>query len=147
MVEVAQVNYGHRLDPGAIRVLLTSSQRGVIQDLLARGLRVETAAKRNLAGVGGPKRIDTGRLRASISTQLVMRNGAPAVLVGTSIKYARFVHDGTGIYGPRGIPIRPRRAKFLRFKPKDSRRYVYARKVKGMKPNAFLLNALRAAHH
>lgn len=116
-----------------------------MRDMLRRGLLVETQAKRNLSGIGGPKRIDTGRLRASIATVAVTRNGEPAVLVGTNVKYARWVHDGTGIYGPRGVPIRPRTKKFLRFKPRGARRYIYARSVKGMKPNRFLTNALSAA--
>ncbi len=128
-----------------MRALLASPRGGVARDLLRRGLRVETQAKRNLGGVDGPKRIDTGRLRASINTQLVTRNGEPAVIVGTNVFYARFVHGGTGLYGPRGRKITPKRAKRLRFRPHGSGRYVYARSVRGMKPNHFLTNALRAA--
>ncbi len=89
--------------------------------------------------------MDTGRLRASINTQLVIRNGRPVAVVGTNVFYARFVHDGTGLYGPRHRLIRPVRRKFLRFRPAGSRRFVYVRSVKGMVPNPFLRNALRAA--
>lgn len=142
---MARVSYTHRLDLPAVRALLTSPRGGVVRDLLRRGLRVESQAKRNLAGIGGPKRIDTGRLRASISTQVVFRSGEPAVIVGTNVKYARWVHDGTGLYGPRQAVIRPRRGKFLRFKPKGAHKFVYARKVRGMRPNPFLRNALPAA--
>lgn len=142
---VAQVSYTHRLDPAGIRLLLTSPQGGVYRDLLRRGLAVETQAKRNLGGIGGPKRIDTGRLRASIAIQVVRRDESWAVIVGTNVNYARWVHDGTGIYGPRHRPIRPIRARRLRFKPKDSRKFVYARQVKGMVPNRFLSNALSVA--
>lgn len=142
---MARVTYSHRLDLTAVRMLLTSPQGGVVQDLLRRGLRVETQAKRNLTGISGPKRVDTGRLRASINTQVVSRNGDPAVIVGTDVFYARYVHDGTGIYGPLGRPIRPRRAKRLRFRPKGSRKFVYARSVRGMVANPFLRNALPAA--
>lgn len=142
---MAQISWSHRLDVSAIRVLLTSPQRGVVQDLLRRGLLVETQAKRNLGGVGGPRRIDTGRLRASINTQLVRRNDAMAVIVGTNVKYARFVHDGTGLYGPRHRMIRPVRRKFLRFRVRGTRGYIYARAVKGSPGNAFLKNALPAA--
>jgi len=142
---VAVVSYSHRLDTAAIRNLLTSRQGPIVRDLLRRGLLVETQAKRNLGGIGGPKRVDTGRLRASINTSLVTRDGVPTVLVGTNVRYAMWVHNGTGIYGPSARPIRPRRAQFLRFRPRTSRRFVYARQVKGMKPNAFLKNALSAA--
>lgn len=139
------VTWSHRLDLGAVRAILSAPNGAVVRDLLRRGLLVETQAKRNLGGIGGPKRIDTGRLRASIATQVVHRNGLPTVIVGTNVNYARMVHDGTGIYGPLGRPIRPRRAKRLRFRPKGSRRFVYARQVKGMRPNRFLANALTAA--
>jgi hypothetical protein len=142
---MATVTWSHQLDLGAVRALLTSPTGGVVRDLLRRGLLVETQAKRNLGGIGGPKRIDTGRLRASIATVVVTRNNEPAVLVGTNVNYARYVHDGTGLYGPRHTVIRPRRGKYLRFKPRGSRKWVYARQVKGMRPNPFLANALPAA--
>lgn len=142
---MAQISWSQRLDTGAIRALLTSPQRGVVQDLLRRGLLVETQAKRNLGGVGGPKRIDAGRLRASVATQLVTRDAQPAVLVGSNVKYARFVHDGTGLYGPRHQVIKPLRRKALRFRVKGQRGYVYARSVKGSSGNPFLKNALPAA--
>ena len=142
---MVSVSYSHQFSIAQLRSVLTSPQGGLYRDLLRRGLAVETQAKRNLGGIDGPKRIDTGRLRASIHTTIVLRNGNPTALVGTNVKYAILVHDGTGIYGPRHRPIRPRRAKFLRFRPKGKRGFVYAREVKGMKPNAFLRNALRAA--
>ena len=142
---MATVSWSHQLDLGAVRTLLNSPTGGVVRDLLRRGFLVETQAKRNLGGVGGPKRIDTGRLRASIATVVVHRNNTPAVLVGTNVNYALFVHDGTGLYGPRHAPIRPRRGKYLRFRPRGSKRWVYARQVKGMRPNPFLTNALPAA--
>ena len=144
---MASVSYSQRLDLAAIRQLVTSPRGGVVQDLLRRGLLVETQAKRNLGGIGGPKRVDTGRLRASINTQLVTRDGQPAVLVGTNVRYARWVHDGTGIYGPRGRRITPKSHKRLRFRPKGSRKFVYARSVAGMRPNPFMKNALHAARN
>lgn len=142
---MATAEFSHQLDLGAVARLLNSPQGGVTRDLLRRGLLVETQAKRNLGGIGGPKRIDTGRLRASVATVVVTRQARPVVLVGTNVNYARYVHDGTGIYGPRHRPIRPKRAKFLRFRPKGGGRWVYARQVKGMRPNPFLTNALPAA--
>ncbi|HET6479879.1 MAG TPA: hypothetical protein VFG35_07560 [Actinoplanes sp.] len=142
---MASASFSHRLDLAAVRALISSPQGGVYRDLLRRGLLVETQAKRNLGGIDGPKRIDTGRLRASINTQVVQRPNGPAVIVGTNVWYAILVHNGTGIYGPRQGMIRPVRAKRLRFKPRGSRKFVYARAVRGMAPNAFLKNALWAA--
>lgn len=135
----------HRLHQGELDRLLKSPNGAVAKDLLRRGLRVESQAKRNLGGVDGPKRVDTGRLRASITTQLVTIRGWPAVRVGTNVSYAVYVHEGTGIYGPRGVPIRPVRARMLRFVPRGQTKPVYARQVRGMVPNRFLKNALHAA--
>lgn len=142
---MVQVHFTHRLNMTALNQLLSGPRGGVAQDMLRRGLLVETQAKRNVSGEGGPKRVDTGRLRASIDTQLVVRGGKPIAVVGTNVFYARWVHDGTGIYGPRHRRITPVRRKRLRFKPRGSGRYVYARSVRGMIPNPFLANALSAA--
>lgn len=142
---MAIVRFTHRLDLSAVRVLLTSPHGGVAQDMLRRGLLVETQAKRNLGGIDGPKRIDTGRLRASINTQLITRDGAPAAVVGTNVFYARFVHDGTGLYGPRHAVIKPKRRKFLRYRSRQTGKWTFARQVRGSRGNPFLLNALPAA--
>ena len=47
--------------------------------------------------------------------------------------------------GPRHQPIKPKRAKRLRFRPHGKSRYVYAKQVAGIRPNPFLRNALPAA--
>jgi hypothetical protein len=135
----------HRLNQAELERLLRSPNGAVARDLLRRGLRVETQAKINLGGVDGPKRVDTGRLRASVATQLITLHGWPAVRVGTNVSYAIYVHEGTGIYGPRGAPIRPVNARVLRFVPRGQTQPVYAHQVRGMQPNHFLTNALRAA--
>jgi hypothetical protein len=152
------VTWSQQLNLAQLRAVLASPRGPVVRDLLRRGFAVETQAKRNLSGIGGPKRIDTGRLRASIHTAVVFRNGAPAVTIGTNVIYARWVHDGTGIYGPRHQLIRPKRGEFLRFpatgvhrvyQPKKGkarrRSFIYTKEVKGMRPNPFLRNALPAA--
>jgi hypothetical protein len=136
----------HTIHHATLQAFLRSPTGGVARDILRRGLKVETAAKRNLAGANGkPRRIDTGQTRASIATVLLFPAGVPTARIGTPLRRARWIHDGTGIYGPRRTPIRPTRAKFLRFKPKGSRRYIYVRSVKGMRANPFLKDALAAA--
>lgn len=136
----------HRINYAALNVLLRSPSGGVARDMLRRGLKVESAAKRNLAGANGaPKRIDTGQTRASVNTRLVVWRGLPASRIGTPLRRARWIHDGTGIYGPRRTPIVPKTATFLRFRPKGGRRVIYVRSVKGMRPNRFLADALSAA--
>jgi hypothetical protein len=120
------------------------------KDLYRRGLKVQSRARLLLsgAGAGHPKRVDTGHLRSSVQVQLRQYGaGKPAVRIGTNVRYARWVHDGTGLYGPRRRLIRPKRAKVLRFSGRRYGKtgYIYARHVKGMKPNAFLEDALIAA--
>ena len=119
------------------------------KDLYRRGLKVQTRARLLLSGSGAghPKRVDTGHLRSSVQVQLRQVLGSPAVRIGTNVTYSRYVHDGTGLYGPRRRKIRPKRAKALRFKGAryGKRGYIYAHSVKGMKPNHFLEDALIAA--
>lgn len=140
-------NVKHQLNTGAVAALLASPQGGVAKDLLRRGLKVESKAKQNLGS--NPRRIDTGRLRASIRTIMLMLGGKPAVRVGTGLDYARYVHDGTGLYGPKGAYIVPINKKILRWKAKKGKGgkggYVFAKRSSGMKPNPFLKNALSAA--
>lgn len=131
-----------RHHPGAYLALYAS--RNVGENMFLRGLRVETRAKQNL-NLNTPRRVDTGRLRSDISTTRIRRGIVHGARVGTRVLYGRYVHEGTGIYGPRRRMIVPKRAAVLRFKPKGSAVYVYARSVKGMKPNRYLTDALPAA--
>lgn len=126
-----------RLDDAAVRRLVSSPDGMFARELRRRGARVETEAKRRCP-------IDTGRLRSSIRTELVTVDGQLAAKVGTNVKYAIFVERGTGIYGPRGQPIRPVRARALRWVPRGQNEAVFAREVRGMKPRPFLLPALES---
>lgn len=137
----------HKLNPVEIDRILTSPTGPVAKAMLVRGYRVQAQARKNLGGgLSGPKRIDTGKLRASISVELKLKNTRTlTVRIGTNVEYAIWVHDGTGIYGPMHRPITPKKSRYLRFKPKGSSKYVYAQSVKGMRPNPFLLDALPAA--
>ena len=143
----------HKLDQAAVRELLTGPRGAVAKDMFRRGLRVETKAKQNLQT--DPRRVDTGRLRSSINTQAVTVDGVPAVAVGTNVKYAIYVHEGTGLYGPKAKYIVPVSKQALRWKTRGrgmaARRaagaggYTFAQRSSGMRPNPFLKNALPAA--
>ena len=50
--------------------------------------------------------------------------------------YLQFPNDGTGVYGPRHAPIRPKRAKTLHFFWRG--REWFLRSVKGQKPKKFV---------
>lgn len=144
---MANARVTHRLNQVAIRALLSGDEGPVAKELLVRGYRVQSRAKQNLSGStgSGPKRVDTGRLRASITVQLVRRMGYPAVRIGTNVKYGMWVHDGTGLYGPRHSYIYPKTKRYMRWRPKGSQAYVYAKRTKGMRGNPFLTEALEHA--
>lgn len=61
---------------------IAAMQRDLIgPELQRRGLKVEAAAKQIV-------HVDTGRLRASIATELTEIDGAPAALIGSTVEYA-----------------------------------------------------------
>lgn len=105
--------------------------------------------------------IDTGALRTSIEYVMDVRGDRVHVVIGSPLPYARYLHEGTGIHGPHGTPIVPLRAESpsggpaaLKFKPSGAglgvalaagnRKFVFARSVQGIRPNPFLVKALRA---
>ena len=101
---------------------------------------------------------DTGALAASLEPTVNVYGKLVVGRVGTPLEYARYIHEGTGIYGPKHTPIRPVTAKALRFKPgrmigplpagkagtspEDRGGFVFARSVKGIPPHPFLIEAL-----
>lgn len=136
----------HKLNQAAVSALLRSSSGGLARDMARRGLKVETAAKRNLAGGNGaPRRINNGILRDTTQARPTTWKGLPASRIGTPMRYARAVHDGTGLFGPKKRKITPKTKQALRFKPKGSSRFIVRRSVKGMVANPFLADALAAA--
>lgn len=83
-------------------------------------------------------RVDTGALRQSImSWKLRATNTQVWWAVGSQLPYALYQHEGT--HGP----ILPRRAKVLRFRPKGSNAYVFARQVRGVTGEPFLTDPLK----
>lgn len=111
--------------------------------MLRRGKKVESAAKRRISV--SPKRVETGNLRSRIDARLFSYRWTYGSRIGTNVFYALWVHNGTGLYGPRHMKILPKKGKYLRFVPKGSSEAVFARSVKGMRPNPFLKDALPAA--
>ena len=143
----------HKFNDAVLLHIFKSPQGAVTKDLLKRGARVQSRARKNLGGGtgSGPKRVNTGLLRASIAVALVPRADGIAVRIGTGVYYALYVHDGTGLYGPKHKLIYPRTARVLVFKSKvygaKKGKYagkVFARFVRGMRPNPFLKDALPA---
>lgn len=82
----------------------------------------------------------TGRLSQS---HYVKRRGPLEIAIGNDAAtadgkpYAKFLHDGTGIYGPKKRPITPKKADYLQFKLPNGQ-WVRTKSVKGVKPMKWL---------
>lgn len=142
-----------RLHEDAIRELLTSQAGPVVREVSTYTRRTANGARRRAPG-------DTGQLRGSIQENITVSGLRVVGRVYSPLKHAIYQHEGTGIYGPTGQPIRPKKGKFLVFEPgrgtgplriggkhaaPGKRGLVFAREVKGVPPNPFLTDALRAA--
>ena len=125
-------------DRNSINAMLHSDNGMTGREINRRGVRVLTRAK-ELVGIA------SGRLHNSLRMIRSSVGGEVSVTIYTPVRYARFHHDGTGIFGRTGQPIRPRNARALRFKPRGSSQFVYAASVRGSRPNPFMREALLAA--
>lgn len=130
-----------RLDGKAIDRLLREKDGDVGRFLLRLALKVETEAKRL---TGGPLvKVDTGRLRSSITHQIEREGRNLVAWVGSPLEYAYYVHTG--------------RAQWSAPPPVDSiagwasrhglagNEYVIARAIseRGIEPKPFLDEAMR----
>lgn len=122
------------LNQARIQELLRSSSGPVAREVNSYARRVANRAKQKVG-------VDSGRLRSSINHTLNIDGARIVGRVGSLVDYARYHHDGTGIYGPTGRPITPRNGKFLVF-PGKGGGTVFARQVRGSPPNPFLVSAL-----
>lgn len=120
----------------ALQKMLRNPKGQIARGILKIGKKVERKAKRLVP-------VDHGVLRNSINTELIIRKG-PVARIGTKVKYALYVHEGTGIYGPKKMPITPKHSKVLVFTSRKTNQLVFARSVKGMKGTPYLRNALIA---
>lgn len=85
------VRVRHRVHPQVMAQITRSS--GMHNEMLKRAIRIQTAARDRLGH--DPKRIDTGRLRSSISIAVRMRETGWAAVTYTDVEYAIYVHEGT----------------------------------------------------
>lgn len=98
--------------------------------------------------------VRTGNLRRTIRLGRVTDTSAQVIAGGSrSVGYARYVEQGTGLYGPKHARITPKHAKLLSWvgggsrltgRGKGSRR-VFARSVAGRKATPYLLPGVKAA--
>lgn len=102
-------------------------------DITAR--HVLTAGNKSLVALQGTAKqlapVDSSRLRQSILISPMRRSGNRlSGSVGTTVDYAEAQETGTGIYGPRKRPIRPKSKPYLVFKTKSGK-WVRVKEVKG----------------
>lgn len=137
------------LNGAALRSLAIAAAE---KDLRVRANRVLNAARRLV-----PR--DTSRLGNSLTiSYLTGPGGEPVARIGSNLPYAIYVHEGTGLYGPKNALIRPRTATVLRwpninnsgsgrrrYKGGATNAFVYSMWSRGMKGTPYLLDALDAA--
>lgn len=92
----------------------------------------DKAAQFTLARVKIEAPKDHGRMAGSFTMR---KTGDFSYTVEEGTNYGVYVWKGTGIYGERGQPIRPKSAKVLRFEIDGN--VIYTKSVKGQKPNDF----------
>jgi len=126
-----------KLFPQFIKNLINNPASEAQRQMEKKATQVQTLARQNLLRSTG---FDTGRLSASIKVEKITINGVVAFKVGTKVPYWIYIHEGTGIYGPKGEPIKPKNAKALRWRGPGGD-VIFARSVKGIPPNPFLRDA------
>lgn len=109
----------------------------ILKDLQRRAINVETLAKSNASGRPGPN-VDTGRLRASIRTDIEQGGEGLKAVITADVEYASFVELGTP---PHTILPRNKEALFWPGAPYP----VAIVHHPGSQPYPFLKPALTAA--
>jgi len=97
--------------------------------------RTKLRVQSNIARKG---RIHTGKMHDSIRVTKLKssRPMRPRFTVASHLKYTKFQEAGVRPFGPK-------RAKFLRFQPKFSNTFVFAKRVRGFPPGNFFRDALK----
>jgi hypothetical protein len=84
--------------------------------------------------------VKEGRLRNARNSGVRDEGTRLVGYVEFTVDYAIYHAKGTGIYGPRGRKITPKKAKALVFRVNGE--LVFAKSVRGIKPNPWLVKAL-----
>jgi hypothetical protein len=92
----------------------------------------DLAAQYTLARVKIEAPKDHGRMAGSFTMK---KTGDFSYSVEEGTNYGYYVWKGTGLYGERGRPIKPKRKKALRFEINGN--VIIRKSVKGQKPNDF----------
>lgn len=131
-----------RVNAAELRRIRTGRTGPVFAEVERQCRRVQNRAQRNV-------KVDEGHLRNSVDHAVGVFGARVIGRVGTPLIYGLYLHEGTGVHGPRGRPIVPIRRKFLRFEVKSGtaavgrRPVVFAKSVAGVKGDKWLVRALR----
>lgn len=128
---MANVSVRVRIDYGKMQAVVGNISKASVH---RAGNRARERYQTNIRNAGLR---DTGKLEGSVKMVDAPSGGLmrPRVAVGTPVSYAKYHEYGTRAHGPR-------RAKYLRFKPKGSAKFVFTKWVRGVRPQRFALNAL-----
>lgn len=92
------------------------------------------------------KQVSGGALAASITFQIKREGDAILLFLESNAgEYALYQHEGTGIYGKRGTPIKPKRSPFLVFADPKTGNLIFAKEVRGTPAKKFLTRGARFA--
>lgn len=102
----------------------------------------------------------TGHAMRSVASKVEHIGFTVTGVIGSNVFYVRYLEEGTGLYGPFNRWIVPKRSQFLRFPepgnsgftlagrvrtvggaPHPGARYVYARRVRGIRPRRYFRDA------
>ncbi|MEU4228310.1 hypothetical protein AB0F17_28785 [Nonomuraea sp. NPDC026600] len=141
-----------RLNQAAYRELVNGPAGPVVRQAERIGRRTVNQAKKNV-------KVDDGHLRTSIDHNVTVFPGRVVMRAGSPLDYGLYLHEGTGLYGPKRRvirPLNPAKTKALRFEvkgtgrggrglAKGNRPVVFAKFVRGIKPDKWLVRAFRDA--
>lgn len=106
-------------------------------------VKIGTTAKARAQQIIGEEIKDrSGKLKASTDFA-IQRNGnhIELHLDNSAGSYALYQHEGTGIYGPKKRPIRPKHGQFLVWTDPDTGEKIFAKEVRGTPGKKFLSRA------
>lgn len=122
-----------RLDEARVRALVQGQGSPVWDAMVRAGAVTRDRAKLGLTTAG---RVDTGQLRNQVEAETFLDGQDVVTRVVSRAGHTMYVHDGTT------GPIRPRRARVLRFKPRGAAAFVFVPEVSGIEATPFLTDAL-----
>lgn len=101
--------------------------------------RIENDAKRRSP-------VDLGHNKNRISTEVKASGAAGRIKakIFTESGYGGFLEVGTGVHGPKGRPIKPKRGRFLVWKDRRTKKLIFAKQVRGVKAQPYIVPSVIA---